>query len=273
MYEEFIMKKSVIVIIMFLALSIVGIIVGNGVYQNKKLFGAIESGDYAAAEQAIEKGAWINARKHLLHVPNLIPTNPTPLISACKKGDEKMISLLLDNGADINKKDSYTGKTPLLAALHGTKANRFSIAMFLLDKGADPFIVQESTSPLEETLVVLDSDDEQTIKDGFELFKYLMEQQVDLNISRGKENALTFAAHYSNYNAVEFLIKENYFDVNSKDSAGDTALIVAAKNNQVEIVQLLLELGADKTIKSDEGKTAYDYALQSNQTDLLALLE
>ena len=267
------MKKTSIIAVTIIAVAIVGIVIGNGVYQNKKLFDAIESSDYAGVKLAIEKGAWINTRKHLLHIPNLIPTNPTPLISACKKGDEEIISLLLDNGADINKKDSYTGQTPLLAALHGTKANRFSIAMFLLEKGADPFIVQEATSPLEETLVVLDSDDEQTIIDGFELFKYLIEQQVDLNISRGKENALTFAAHYSNYNAVEFLIKENYFDINSKDLAGDTALIVAIKNDQTQITKLLLELGADKSLKDAEGKTAYDYAVERGFVELAELLK
>lgn len=267
------MRKLLIIIVTIIIVAIVGIIIGNGVYQNKELFGAIESSDYAGAKQAVEKGAWINARKHLLHIPNLIPQNPTPLILACKKGDEKIISLLLDSGADINKKDSYTGQTPLLAALHGTKANRFSIAMFLLEKGADPFAGQKTTSPLEETLVVLDSDDEETIKAGFELFKYLIEQQVDLDICKGKENALTLATHYGNYNVVEFLIKEYYFDINSKDLAGDTALIVAIKNDQAQIMQLLLELGADKSLKDSKGKTAYDYAVERGFAELAELLK
>lgn len=266
MNEGFIMKRklfiSFFIVVTIMAATIVAVVIGNGVYQNNKLFGAVERDDYAGAKQAIEEGAWINTRKHLLHVPNLISQNPTPLIIACEKGNEKIISLLLDNGADINKKDSYTGQTPLLAALHGTKANRFSIAMFLLEKGADAFAVQNTTSPLEETLVVLDSDNAQTIKDGFELFKYLIEKQVSMNICRGKENVLTFAAHYGNYNVVEFLIKENYFDINSKDLAGDTALIVATKNNQTQIMQLLLELGADKSLKDAKGKTAYDYAVE-----------
>jgi len=264
---------KVFIIITIIAVAIVGIIIGNGVYQNKKLFDAIESSDYAGAKQAIENGAWINSRKHLLHMPNLIPQNPTPLINACEKGNEEIISLLLDSGADINKKDSYTGQTPLLAALHGTKANRFSIAMFLLEKGADPFAVQNTTSPLEETLVVLDSDNAQTIEEGFKLFKYLMDQQVDMNICKGNENILTFATHYGNYNVVEFLIKESYFDINSKDLTGDTALIVATKNNQTQIIQLLLELGANKSLEDVEGKTAYDYALERGLMEFAELLK
>lgn len=271
------MKRKLLIkffiVVTIIAVTIVVVIIGNGVYQNKKLFGAIERDDYTGAKQAVEKGAWINTRKHLLYAPNLIPQNPTPLIIACEKGNENIISLLLDSGADINKKDSYTGQTPLLAALHGTKANRFSIAMLLLEKGADAFAVQNTTSPLEETLVVLDSDNAQTIKDGFELFKYLIEQQVDMDICRGKENVLTFATRYGNYNVVEFLIKENYYGINSKDLAGDSALIVATKNNQTQILQLLLELGADKSLKDAKGKTACNYAMERGLMELVELLK
>ena len=263
----------IFIVITVVALIIAGLIVANGLYQNRKLFDAIERDDYDGVKKAIEKGAWINTREELFYVPNLIPTNPTPLISACKKGNEKIITLLLDSGADINKKDNYTGQTPLLAALHGTKSNRFSIAMFLLENGADPYAVQIASSPIKKSLIVLDSDNAQTIKEGFELFKYLMEQKVSMDIPVGKQNALTFAAVYSNYNAVEYLIEENYFDVDSKDSAGNTALIVATKNNETQIIQLLLQLGADKSIKDAEGKTAYDYAVELELVDFLEILK
>lgn len=73
----------IFIVVTLMAVAIAGIILGNGVYQSKKLFAAVESSDYAGARQAIEKGAWINARKHLFHIPNLIPQNPTPLIIAC----------------------------------------------------------------------------------------------------------------------------------------------------------------------------------------------
>ena len=128
------MRNLFIKLFIIVTITAMAIVIGSGVYQTKKLFSAVEISDYAGAKQAVEKGACINARKYLLHVPNLIPTNPTPLIIACKKGDENIISLLLDNGADINKKDSYTGQTPLLAALHGSKKNRFSILLLLLQK-------------------------------------------------------------------------------------------------------------------------------------------
>lgn len=269
------MKKLFIIIfiiVTIIAVAIVGIIIGNGVYQNKKLFGAIESGDYAGAKQAVEKGAWINARKRLLHIPNLIPQNPTPLIIACEKGDENIISLLLDSGADINKKDSYTGQTPLLAALHGTKANRFSLAFYLIDKGANIYALQKNNTPLQETLYVSPNDEEDTIKEGFELFKFFMKNNADIKLRATKENALTYSARYKNYNVVKYLIENKYFDINSYDDFGNTALITAVKYGNENIVELLIELGADKYLPDFEGKTAVDYANESEREFIKSLL-
>jgi len=41
----------------------------------------------------------------------------------------------------------------------------------------------------------------------------------------------------------------------------------------VEMVQLLLDYGADKSIETSDGKTAYDYPVQSNNNDVISLLE
>ncbi|MBR5515340.1 MAG: hypothetical protein IKU52_03970 [Clostridia bacterium] len=51
----------------------------------------------------------------------------------------------------------------MLAALHGAKQNRFSLAKYLIKKGADIYTSQKNNTVLEETLVVLESDEEFTI--------------------------------------------------------------------------------------------------------------
>lgn len=70
---------------------------------------------------------------------------------------------------------------------------------------------------------------------------------------------------------VKFLLDEEYCAVNDT-SVGITALMFAARDSTPEMVQLLLDYGADKSIKSTDGKTAYDYAVQSNREDIIAIL-
>ena len=48
---------------------------------------------------------------------------------------------------------------------------------------------------------------------------------------------------------------------------------MAIKNDQAEIIELLLELGADKSIKNNDGKTAYDLALEKGHRELAELLK
>ena len=72
---------------------------------------------------------------------------------------------------------------------------------------------------------------------------------------------------------VQLLLEQEYCTVNDT-SIGMTALMFAARDSTPEMVKLLLEYGADKSIKStDDGKTAYDYAVQFNNKDVIALLE
>ena len=89
----------------------------------------------------------------------------------------------------------------------------------------------------------------------------------------GRENILTYAAHYRNKNVVEFFIKEVFFEVDFEDLDGNTALIAATENGNTQIVLSLLELGADKFHKNSEGKTAYDYAVEQGFVELAEILK
>ena len=54
----------------------------------------------------------------------------------------------------------------------------------------------------------------------------------------------------------------------------DTPLLVAVKSSaQPQIVQLLLERGADATVKDENGKTPLEIAKERNLTDVVNLLE
>ena len=61
-------------------------------------------------------------------------------------------------------------------------------------------------------------------------------------------------------------------DVNQK-SLGMTPAMFAARYNKAEILELLIEKGADLKIKSKNGFSVTKYAELSNATDALAVLE
>ncbi len=61
-------------------------------------------------------------------------------------------------------------------------------------------------------------------------------------------------------------------DVNQK-SLGMTPAIFAARYNKAEILELLIENGANLKIKSDKGFTVKKYAELSNADDALAVIE
>ena len=78
--------------------------------------------------------------------------------------------------------------------------------------------------------------------------------------------------YYHEIEAVKFLLDQGRFDVN-ETYYGRTALMYAARNSTPEMVQLLLDYGADKSIKDDDGMTAYDYAVKKEKHDIANLLK
>tara|TARA_R100001086_G_scaffold183573_1_gene102402 strand:+ start:143 stop:574 length:432 start_codon:yes stop_codon:yes gene_type:complete len=61
-------------------------------------------------------------------------------------------------------------------------------------------------------------------------------------------------------------------DVNQK-SLGMTPAMFAARYNKVDVLEILIDNGADLNLKSNQGYTAKRYAELSNATDVLELIE
>ena len=265
------MKKRMIVVTVALIL-LIALFSINRRLQTESLFKSIDAGDYDAATMAIDFGANVNGYKHVANIPALVMMNPTPLVQACKVGNEEIIKLLLECGANVNLPDKITGKTPLLAALHGTKQNRFSLAFQLIEQGADIHVVLDNNSPIAECLVFSEDDSASTQAEGFALLCYLLENGASLDGIPFSENALTYAAHYGNIDAIKYLLANEYFDVDEYDEGGCTALICAVKHHQAAVVEILLDYGASALVEDSTGLTAVDYAMQNKNQMIVDML-
>ena len=271
------MKKTITIIcILFLsALLLLGVFSDqiNGYYQNRKLFNAIENNDLDAAKVAIKKGAWINTYKSpTWSIEAYVENNFTPLISACKQGNEEMIALLLENGADINKRDYFLDISPLHMVFNEHRESRFRLARYLIEQGADINAVRKGYySPFQQALYISPNDSDQAKQESLTLLIYLLEHDADRTIYH-QYNPLTYAARYNNLLAVEHLIVNGYYDVDCYDSAGNTALIIAVQDDDLDMVKLLLSLRADKSLQDSNGKTALDYANESSNVAIVSML-
>lgn len=248
------------------------IIILNGFIQNRLLHKAIENNNYKAANKAINRGAWINTPKHIFDFV-VFSYNRTPLMTACENGNEEIVKLLIESGADVNKTDTVINVHPINSALDGTNQNRYKIVLYLISKGADANLTRFGSSDvLQDSISIYDTDTEETIAEGYELFLYLLDNNASTSFSL-KNNAFTWAAYMNNSTVIIHLIENNYYAVNDYDENMSTALTVAAKCNKSAIIKLLLNYGANATLKDAYDKTALDYAIENGNEEIIELLK
>ncbi|RSL58576.1 hypothetical protein CEP51_014062 [Fusarium floridanum] len=149
----------------------------------------------------------------------------TALTHAAWLGRDDFVELLLENGADPNRREQH-GRTALhIAVKHGYS----SIVTMLVDHGADIDARVHSWTPL-----LLAAKHE-----WFQIPDYLVKKGADVNAAdyHGR-TALHWAAHHSDERLAELLLQRGA-DVNAKDRWGKTALQWAVANGKDGMVELL----------------------------------
>ena len=239
---------------------------------SKRITNAINNGKTSEFEQIVQRNSrginypYYRTNFYLMYEG----TNFYPLHYACDAGNVHMVRILLEKGADPNAIDSTVNSTPLIFALHSGKAYRFEVAHLLIDYGADiTYEDKRRDTPLLSSLILTYNDSEKTKREGFELFKRILEAY---GIDKAKEEPiLQEAATFGNRLAVDYILNNNTQDINYISDEGRTPLIGTAFTNDDQMCRYLLEKGADKSIRDNEGKTAYDYAVQYGHKEVAEL--
>jgi ankyrin repeat protein len=184
---------------------------------------------------------------------------------------------LSGKGVDINAKDPH-GQTILhRAAMSMISEDELDLLIFL---GADPGIRnREGENPLETA----NRSRHSISKDEFQrVGKTLLAQQGD-NSGRSSGSRpgwpspwyagyrLNQAAAAGDVSEVRAMIKHDA-SIDAVDLAGRPAIVLAAENGHVEVIQLLLGLGADLTGKNIWRETPHEVAAQAGQDEALDTL-
>ena len=277
------MKRKIfiiIVVVLILAGGTLTMFLNSNYYYSKKLISAIREENIIAVQQIIDiKPTCINTYPSITSKWWHSAMNWRvcyPLNEACGTGNINLIELLIENGADVNCND---GLTPLSITYNSKVDNWYEISQLLLQNGASLDYTTEysggKSSVLQDIVQVrsgaaLPGYKPESKEEVIKAFNYALEKCNHSNVNWMR--VLQHSVSNDRIQIVKLLLEQKYCTVNDT-SVGMTALMFAARDSTPEMVQLLLDYGADKNIKSTDGKTAYDYAVQFNNKDIIALLE
>ena len=207
------------------------------------------SHNHAAAIQVlVEAGAEIHARAT---GPKVVPTRTgyrarnrqrvdaaTPLLFAVRQGNLEAVQTLLDLGANVN--DTLTNQT---SALVVAVANaHWELAAYLLERGADPNAAGQGWGALHQLA---------RTRRGLSVNRFPW--PVRTGTMSGLDLAKQLVYHGADVN--QRMEKKIVDEVRNNFGAGATALAMAAKADDHELIRVLLALGADPNVRTYSGTT------------------
>jgi ankyrin repeat protein len=182
-------------------------------------------------------------------------------LAASQPGGGDVVKLLLDKGAKAGGKD-LTGRTPLIAA---SAIGNVEVMRLLVANGAS--VNKGMGSGGTPLLSAVASRNPSAVA-------YLIEQGADVNVrTKRGETALDNAAAWGSLEIVKMLIEKGA-KVNTQDYRGYSPLMYSAYSEAmpVEVVRLLLAKGADRSA-TGEGETAMTLAAKRGNTEIVRLLQ
>ncbi|KAJ3499552.1 hypothetical protein NLG97_g255 [Lecanicillium saksenae] len=217
----------------------------------------------------------------------------TALSWAAAKGHEALVNLLIERGSCIEAKD-HRGRTPLM---HAALRDRSGTVKMLLDKGANHLATCKSgktalhhailSTNLEAVSVLLEKENpgvtvlkywellgrmtKTSIEKVIQVARMLIESPAHgTTIKKHVDVALINAIHLGEHKIVRLLVGKGWNLNYALD--GSTLLHGAARDRDMDLVQALIEFGADIAAIDGCGNTALFNAIEAGHEGIVRLL-
>ncbi len=227
--------------------------------------------DLESADLLIRSGANVNARNDL---------GATPLWAACQNGSESMVGRLLTAGANPNAA-LLLGETPVMVA---ARSGSPAVVELLAAQGANVnaraargqtalmWAVAQKHPEVVKVLIANGADIHARSDSRTEVMAVPPHGYLEYNraIPHGSDTALIFAARVDDLASAKLLVAAGA-NVNDEDAWGVSAVVLAAHSGFTDVVEFLLEKGANAN--SDRaGFTALHEAVMRRDENLVKVL-
>ena len=180
----------------------------------------------------------------------------TPLHAASNKGHLHAVSLLLDHGAEVNVTNGHE-RTPLCEAYAG---GHLQVMQLLLEHGATPDVRYDDSGLLTH---------DASFVGRAEVIRLLLQHNADVNATSSYNYTPLHWASIGEHADVAQILLEHGADIDAMSEAG-TPLFVAVMHGQFDFTRLLLERGADMQMRG--GLDLTEVARRSGYTQIVQLL-
>jgi len=181
------------------------------------------------------------------------------LYAASSKGYEAIVKLLLEKGADVNVRSERAGNYALNVASEG---GHEAAVKLLLEKGANP---NTQVRPYGDAL-------QTALEGGHEATELPLENAANPNTQGRPYGDALQAASYRGYEAIVKLLLEKGAKVNAQGGYYGNALHAALEGGHETIVKLLLEKGANPNALGYPHGNALQAALKGGHEAIIKLL-
>jgi ankyrin repeat protein len=220
------------------------------------LHAAAGNGHLSTVRLLIAEGADVNAKGKFWDTDEKLAT---PLYISVYRGNKTIVRELLSNGAEVNAHGGEFGTAYQIAVIE----RQHSITQLLLAYGADPsrefeLQIEDLNKCFSPSVIIY--------QDGRSKNKYKLRNPVQMSgfmLHRAVDNA--------SVELTKFALEHGTY-VDTANGDGMTPLLLAAKDSHVQIMELLLDEGADCDANSKTNRTALHWAAENGDFGALQLL-